>query len=53
MIYFCFILCVIRLACLWVGSRQNRGATIGHEYFFNFFNGFLLTFYPFHTIYYW
>ncbi len=51
MISFCFISCVIRLVLLWVGGKQNRGITIGHEYFFHFFNGFLLTFCPFHTTY--
>ena len=44
-------LAVIRLSQKRVHGKHNRGRTIGHENFSPVPTCFLLTFYPFHTIY--
>ena len=46
------LIAVIRLPQKGVYGKHNRRRTISHENFFSSSDLFLLTFYPFHTIYY-
>lgn len=45
------LIAVIRLPKKGVYGKRNRGRTISHDNFFSISDLFLLTFYPFHTIY--
>ena len=45
------LIAVIRLPQKGVYGKHNRRRTISHENFFSSSDLFLLTFYPFHTIY--